>query len=275
MVRYAPRTAIRSNVALSTEALARVVPSVFAESAHESRSSRYTYIPTSSVLRALENEGFGVFSAMQTVTRDPGRRAYTKHMLRLRHADTAMVKGGDINEILLVNSHDGASSYKMFAGVFRVICSNGLVTGSLFEQFAIRHTGKVETEVVEAAHRVLGQFEQIEASKDAMKSLQLTSGEQNAFARAALAARYPDKDDGAMPLRPEQVIEARRWDERQDNTLWGTFNRAQENLTQGGQWTNDRTRRARTRAVNGIDSNVNVNRALWTLAEEMRKLKAG
>lgn len=273
-MRTSNQTSIRSDRALSNDQLLRVVPSVFAESAHESRSERYAYIPTSQVLRGLQAEGFGVYAAQQTSVRDQGRRAYTKHLLRLRHASTALVKGGDINEIILINSHDGASSYQMLAGVFRVVCTNGLIAGDMFEKQSIRHTGKVEVEVVEGAHRVLKQFEAIDASKDAMKSTILTTGEQTAFARAALAARYPEKDDSEMPVRAEAVVEARRWDDREPS-LWATFNRAQENLTQGGlRARTANNRRVHTRAVTGIDTNVHVNRALWTLAEEMRKLKA-
>ncbi len=33
-------------------------------------------------------------------------------------------------------------------------------------------------------------------------------------------------------------------------------------------------KRVTTRAVNGIDQDIKLNRALWVLAEEMRKLKA-
>ena len=64
--------------------------------------------------------------------------------------------------------------------------------------------------------------------------------------------------------------------------LWGVFNVVQENVIRGGQkgWVERldargraQTRRASTRAVAGIDGNRDLNRALWTLAEEMAKLK--
>lgn len=52
----------------------------------------------------------------------------------------------------------------------------------------------------------------------------------------------------------------------------------QENTVKGGQFfratnADGRTRTGHTREVKGIDGNVGLNRALWTLAEEMRKLK--
>jgi len=57
--------------------------------------------------------------------------------------------------------------------------------------------------------------------------------------------------------------------------LWSTFNRVQENLVKGGlTGRNANGRQQRTRPVQGIDQNVRLNRALWLLADGLRKLKA-
>lgn len=257
---------------LGEEQLRRHVPAVFAESAHESRSERYAYIPTINVLRGLFSAGFQPFFAMQSRSRDASRAGHTKHMLRFRHADHIARDKPEVNEVILINSHDGGSSYQMLVGTFRFICLNGLVVGDKLGEVRVRHSGNVQTEVVTGAHELLRAFEAIDASKDAMKSVQLTEGEQTAFGRAALALRYPEHQ--LPPINAAQVIEPRRWDDKGQD-LWATFNRAQENLTRGGVRTNDRNRRTHTRAVQSIDGNVALNRGLWTLAEEMRKIKTG
>ena len=77
---------IRRDRPLTHEELIRHVPSIFGEDRHTSRSERYAYIPTITVLENLQREGFQPFFACQTRVRDPGRRGYTKHMLRLRRA---------------------------------------------------------------------------------------------------------------------------------------------------------------------------------------------
>ncbi len=264
---------IKAAHALDEAAIAKVAPSVFAEAAHESRSSRYTYIPTINVLRGLRAEGFEVFAVSQARCRLEDKRGFTKHMLRLRHASAiarSHARGDDVNEVILINSHDGSSAYRMMAGCFRFVCSNGMVCGNIVEDIHVKHSGKVVGEVIEGAFRILDGFEQVDASKDAMKAIELTAGEQNAFARAALALRYPDRDEA--PVHAEQIIQARRFEDR-DSSLWTTFQRAQENLVQGGVRTTDRRRRAHTRAVNGIDGNVALNRGLWVLAEEMRRIR--
>ena len=261
---------VHSSVALTEADIAKLAPSVFAAAAHESRSSRYTYIPTIEVLRGLQREGFQPFFAAQSRTRIEGKEGFTKHMLRLRYADQIARGGDDVNEVILINSHDGTSAYQMLAGCFRFVCCNGLVCGNVVEDIRVKHAGNVVGEVVDGAFRILDGFEQVEASKDAMKATVLTAGEQQAFARAALAVRFSGKDEA--PIAADQVIAPRRYEDR-DNSLWTTFQRAQENLVQGGVRTTDRRRRTHTRAVNGIDGNVALNRGLWVLAEEMRKLR--
>ncbi|MFP3360851.1 DUF932 domain-containing protein, partial [Planococcus sp. SIMBA_143] len=86
-----------------TEELYCTVPSVFSAEKHESRSDRYTYIPTITLLESLQKEGFYPFFACQTRVRDDSRREHTKHMLRLRRHN--QITGVRVPEIILLNSH--------------------------------------------------------------------------------------------------------------------------------------------------------------------------
>src|SRR5205085_7326463 len=109
---------------------------------------------------------------------------FTKHMIRMRHAGQVEARG-EANEIILINSHDGASSYQMLAGAFRFVCCNGLVVGDVCNDIRIPHKGNTQDEVIEGAFRVLDDFEAVDASIDGMKSLQLEDDEERAFATAA------------------------------------------------------------------------------------------
>ena len=264
--------------ALTDDQLRQVVPSVFAEAAHDSRSARYAYIPTIDVLAGLRREGFEVFSARQAKTRIEGREEHTKHLLRLRHAShqgRAAVVGDSVPEILLLNSHDGSSSYQMMGGVFRFICANGMVVpDGTCQTIKVQHSGKVQDRVIEGAFEVLDGLTRVIDSRDSMRALTLNEGEQNAFARAAALLRFEPTEGQALPVTPEQVNRARRMDDRAPD-LWTTFNRVQENVVRGGlRGRNANGARQSTRAVTGIDQDDKLNRALWTLAEEMQRLKA-
>ena len=263
--------AIRSSTPLADDEIRAIAPSIFAESKHASRSDRYTYIPTSDVLRGLRKEGFSPFMVCQTRTRDSAKRDHTKHMVRLRHA--SQIDATEANEIVLLNSHDGSSSYQMIAGVFRFVCSNGMVCGDMQSDIRVRHSGNIVDNVIEGAFRVLEGFELVDGQKDGMKALTLNRDEQMAFARASLALRY-DTEVAPAPITEDQLLHVRRNVDAVDD-LWTTFNRVQENVIRGGlSGRSANFKRITTRAVEGIDQGIKLNRALWVLAEEMRKLKA-
>lgn len=263
------QTVLRSQYALSDDQIMTVAPSIFAEAKHASRSDRYTCIPTIDVLRGLKKEGFSPFMVCQTRTRDDDKRGSAKHMIRLRHAD--QINASEAREVVLLNSHDGSSSYQMLAGVFRFVCSNGMVCGDVQNDIRIRHTGNVIDNVIEGAFRVVEDFELVEGQMNGMKALTLNTGEQSAFARAALALKY-DTELTPAPITEAQLLQPKRAADR-GGDLWTTFNRVQENVMRGGLRGRGATgQRVTTREVTGIDQNIKLNRALWVLAEEMRKL---
>ena len=270
--RFASRSPVlRADRPLSDDQIRAVAPSIFADAPHGSRSERYAYIPTATVLTKLRQEGFEPFMVCQTRVRNEDRREYTKHLIRMRHA--SQINGSEANEIILLNSHDGTSSYQMLAGLFRFVCHNGLVCGDTAADIRVPHKGDVAGQVIEGAYEVLQGFGQVRQSRDAMRAITLDTGEAEILARSALALKYGDPDKPA-PVTESQLLVPRRFDDRKPD-LWSAFNRIQENMIKGGL--SARTalgRRQRTREVQGIDQNLRLNRALWMLADGMRQLKA-
>ncbi|EII7450286.1 DUF945 domain-containing protein [Salmonella enterica subsp. enterica serovar Newport] len=255
---------IRRDRPLTHEELMQYTPSVFGEDKHTSRSERYAYIPTITLLENLQREGFEPFFACQTRVRDPGRRDYTKHMLRLRRA--GQITSQQVPEIIILNSHGGESSFQLLPGIWRQVCANGLVCGQSFGEIRVPHRGDIAEKVIEGAYEVLGVFDRVEEKREAMQSLLLPPPAQQAFARAALTYRFGEEH---QPVTASQILTPRRYEDRQDD-LWSVFNRCQENLSKGGL--TGRTaqgKRTHTRAVKGIDGDVRLNRALWVMAEQM------
>jgi len=273
MVRYSAaskQSVYRSNYALSNDVMAHYAPSVVATEAHESRGDKYAFIPTIEVIDGLRKEGFQPYEIRQTQTRDVGRRSHTKHMVRLRH-ESAITTKAEVAEIILLNSHDGSSSYQLMSGVFRFVCSNGLIAGDVFNDIRIRHSGRIVDDVIEGATRVLHDTDMIMERIDAYKAISLSPAEQTAFGAAALQLRWGD----SAPVSTRGVLQANRWaDEASD--LWTTFNRAQENLVKGGVSGKASTgRRLSFRDDAGITENVKLNKALWTLADRLATIKQG
>lgn len=222
------------------------------------------------MLEGLRNEGFLPMAVGQTRCRDNSKREYTKHLLRFRRAEhVSLVPGQEVPEIVLVNSHDGTSSYQLMGGIYRVVCSNGLIVGDTNSEVRVRHTGNVLTDVIEGSFRVIEDIKAIAPRVEAFKQLVLDPRQQRAFAESALALRW---DEGEAPIQPEQLLDVRRYeDNRRD--LWTSFNRIQENMIRGGLSGRGSTgRRTSTRAVASVSENVRLNKSLWLLTERMAEL---
>jgi hypothetical protein len=266
---------------LSEDDLRRLAPSVFATEAHYSRSERFRVIPTIEVLRGLAKEGFSVVAAQQSLCRQDDRREYTKHMVRLRRLDDGKKYqvGDTVFETLLKNANDGTSVYDLLAGMFKILCMNSLVSQTDdMETLKVRHTGDVTHKVIEGTYRILDTAEQSLKAPQDWPAITLNRDERQIFAEQAHVLRFADTEGNIKtPIKAEQLLIPHRQADTAPN-LWNVFNVVQENTIRGGltavgRDANNRPRRTTTRGVNGIDQDVKLNRALFTLASKMAELK--
>jgi Domain of unknown function (DUF932) len=167
----------------------------------------------------------------------------------------------------MVNSHNGTATYQTMAGAYRLICSNGLIVGISFAEARVRHMKNAPDEIVDASFRVIESLPGIAEGIESMRAITLEAGEREAFATAVLTLRYPEE----APIRPTQLLSTRRSTDASSD-LWTTLNVVQENILQGGQRRADSRRR--TRKISSVSEDVRLNRSLWTLAEELKRLKA-
>ena len=234
-------------------------------------SGRYRMVPTIEVVGMLRDKGFSPVRAEQSRTRIPGKGDFTRHMLRFRHADhlSPLAVGAEVPELVLVNSHDGTSAYKFLAGIFRLVCSNGMVVQSSDHgSISVRHSGGSDfrDRVIDATFRIMDDAPRTLAKIDAWKQIELTPPQREAFAAAALEL----KDNRAVT--PAQLLTPRRAEDRKAD-LWTTASVVQEHVLRGGDRGRAATgRRTTTRPVKSVGEDVRLNRALWTLAERLGQL---
>ena len=267
--------------ALSYEQIAQFAPTVFSSDRHSSRSERFQVIPTHELLSGLSKEGFVPVKVQVGGSRDEEKRAFTKHLIRFRRSDdlAGVPKVGDSHpEVVLLNAHDGTSSYQLHAGLFRLVCTNGLtVSDQDFGSVKVGHSGRgVLDKVIEGTYRVLDDAVAALDHAQQLQTVALDRDEQRLFGEAALRLRF---DDETLPrINGSEVVRPRREADLAPN-LWHTFNRAQENLIRGGlnyRHTNEETNRVsyrETRPVQNADGDLKLNRALWHLTTQFAKLK--
>jgi Domain of unknown function (DUF932) len=252
-------------------------PAVFAKHPYQGTSPSYAYIPTIDILEKMLAEGFTVHEVAQARPYRRERDPYAKHMLRLRYQDSSSLKkvGDVVPELVLVNAHDGTARYYLYAGMYRLICSNGMVVGATFASVVVAHRGgdTTRSRVLEGSYEILNeQFPAVAKAVVDMKKHQLTAPEQKLLAEEALALRYPNM---VPPFKAEQLLEVRRPQDASNDT-WTVMNRIQENVIQGGFHSRSflYERQTTIRPVERVNSIVGINRGLWDAAMDLLHRKA-
>lgn len=256
-------------------------PAIYAENPVDRVSNRYSFVPTTELIKDFKALGWDVNRVKQQKSHvDP---LHTKHLVVFRNPSMPMISGV-IPELLLVNSHDRTTSFKFMAGLFRSICLNGLVVSiNLFESVQIRHIDYQFSDIQALVNQMLENMPKLIESIHTMQNTMMTQVDKEEFAVRAVAARFfeyvnrrnkaIDKEtiESAISI-PELLIPIRKEDE--SDTVWAVYNRLQEKILKGGFkkiGTKDEIAK-RVRPVTNIGLDISVNQKLWEIASHYTKI---
>lgn len=242
-------------------------PAVFAtEPAPVIKSPKYEFTPTFEVIEHMSDLGFKLTGVKQSRSGVELRRRWGTHLVRFQHPDL-YIKGPDGGiearpEVVLINSHDGTKPIQFEMGLFRLVCSNGLVIKSQdFGGFRERHTKFTFPEVKALMDRKVEELKPTVGKISQWAGRLMTDQERHAFATEALALRLGEERK-AEQYEVYEVLSPRRSAD-QSKSLWHTFNVVQENVIKGGFQLNDRVARAITNPL----TDFTINQKLWELAD--------
>lgn len=283
MTRYQtrPRNSAFNENGLTLDDMRRDCPSIFAEHPHESRSDKYAHFPTLALIEQLMKADLIVTSIMQSNPRDESRYGHTKHLIRLRDRSvgTVTINTPPYREALIKNSSDGTTSLQLMNGLFRMVCTNGMVTGDIESDVRIPHKPGSLPRVVEATYHIIEEGKEDLRIMEEMKKIQLPEKAQTLLAEFAMAARYDvdPEDKDAIALLPYPSAQLLRPHRSADygNDLWTVFQRVQENTIRPNNYVysyDDQRNKRHMRNINGIDQNVKLNKMLWALSKRMGNL---
>ena len=227
-------------------------------------SSKYAFASSLEVAETIRKElNYIPVYAQEARTRIEGKGSYTKHMLRFRAVNSLPVLNGLHFEIVLINSHDRASSLSLSLGIYRMVCSNGLcLGGDIFSTGAMHHTGNGLKGLGDKIAGLISKQGMVADTVNTMQHRMLSLEDRMAFARQAVTLRYPKLTEDENQLMAVRTLQTRRYqDAGQD--VFSVYNVVQENLLAGGM---RGISGRRIRQVNSIDSAVKVNEGLWELA---------
>lgn len=242
-------------------------PVAYQTKASNAVSENYTFIPTSNIIDDMDKLGWKVGQA--TSVRSRKNAGYQKHLIKFFNPSIE-INGDDglmYPQILLTNSHDGKSSFKFEAGIFRLVCSNGLVIKSHdFGSFNIRHMGYSFDELQTNIKEFVDGLPAIVERMNLFITKVMSENEMKAFAQQAIDARFGGAQVTGIELDALLAIER---NEDDGNTLWKVFNRVQEKLVQGSfTYVNADGRLRKARPIKNFQQDMALNGQLWEIAEQ-------
>ena len=297
----ATREKVRKHEALNDEEIKYLCPVAFKNRMVKSEvkklglSKHYSFVPTIKVINDLRSMGWECVDACQVKARKKSTNGYQKHMVTFEHPDYKVDKVKEVKfsdgrttkfitekateypQLLLTNSHDGGNSFMLSAGIFRLVCANGLVIKSEdYGSARLVHKGYSFEAVQDMVNDFVATIDETLTKITAMKQVELDNKQQIEFAKQAALLRFTSKsyneDNIADVVDIDDLLNVERKEDK-GNGLWEVYNRVQESLVQGkynyaadGGMSVEGAKTRKARPIKNFKQNIDVNKKLSELA---------
>ena len=256
---------------MTKEQMREAAPAVFTMTPSDEVSKHYTHIPTTKVIDDMELLGWGVVDVKEVKARKATTRGVQKHMVVFRNPDV-VINGDDgdtvFPQILLTNSHDGKNAFTFTAGLFRMICENGLVISTTqFEDVKMRHMGYTFEDLQVNIREMVARLPLTVESMNKMKQIEMGEKAALEFAKKALETRFDKKQMNRIKVDLNELLTPTR-NEDKGNDVWSVFNVVQEKIIHGGFDYISGTKVRKARQVKNFKQDQKINKELFDLAVE-------
>ncbi len=257
---------------LTPEQIKERAPQVYTQAPHAKVSSKYTFLPTYQIIEDMEKLGWLVADAKTMKSKNDIQKEFGKHIVMFYHPDIYIKdEQGGIEaypQILIQNNHRGWGRFKFEIGIFRLVCTNGLVIKSAdYGTFEMRHLGYSFEELKELVEKAIDILPNVVQKINTLSNRVMSDKEMREFAEKAIQARFGEEklvDQSEIA----QVLASTR-DQDSGNNLWVVMNRVQEHLIRGGFTTIGADKKERkVRKITNMLKDVELNQKLWELTEQ-------
>lgn len=243
--------------------------SIFTKNGSPETSDKYAHISTEKIIDDMELLGWKVSDAKQVRARKGV--GFQKHLVVFRNPELYIqgVDGDDVfPQILLTNSHDGKNAFTFTAGLFRMVCENGLVVSSQeFDNLKIRHYGYDFDELEKTINAIVEKLPLTVDSMNRFKETQLDQKQMLDFAKKALNTRFTEDELKVIKVDLNDLINPTRVEDK-GSDLWSVFNTVQEKLTHGMFTYGYATKTRKARKIKNFNKDMELNTKLYKLANE-------
>ena len=264
---------------LTEDEIRQRCPLVFATSpTNDKVSEKYTVANTYTVIQDMEKLGWKVVRAAQRRATKKSSGRFSYHMVALQNPDikiTKQVDGGEeivecFPQIILTNSHDGLSCFQFRVGLYRCICSNGLVISDAeLSEFKIRHIYYSFENLRAVVGRILEALPSKVERMSQMSNVLLSEDQKLDFAKKALSIRKGVKEEELQAdeeTYKDLLTPVRKEDE--GSSLWNVYNVLQEKIVKGGYTTAEEGKKARkVRKVTSFIKELDFSRRIDEVAQ--------
>jgi len=257
---------------LGKKELSEMAPSIFTMTPSTEVSEKYTHIPTEQVIDDMELLGWKPVDAKEVKARTKNTQGVQKHMLVFRN-DDVVINGEDGDtvypQILITNSHDGKNAFQFTAGLFRMICENGLVIATdEFADLKMRHMGYTFEDLQVLIRGMVEKLPLTVESMNKMKKVELEEEQMFNLAKSFLDIRVEGTENTFDNHAIEEVLGAQRKKD-EGNMLWEVFNRVQENVMEGNfQYKTTKGSMRQARVIKNFKQDQDLNKQLFSKALE-------
>lgn len=256
---------------LTNKQLKQQAPALFTEQAHNEVSDKYHFIPTIDVVEEIRANNWYPVSVSQANVRDEDKEGCQTHLVKFRHMDDLLNPQENAVEILLFNSHDRSKSFSISAGIYRFVCSNGLVVAdSVFETYKIKHLGDRDNDVANAVMNITLIKAKLMNKIKKLEDIQLSQQEKESFAKTSLPLRFEEH----LEVNHIDLLKPHRDEDKKDD-IYTILNVIQENLIRGNVTgvNKDTGRKFTSKEITSIKKDVEVNKGIWSIAERLASIK--
>jgi hypothetical protein len=258
---------LNAHTFLTKEQIKEKAKSIFATGGGVNTSERYSHIPTYQIVEDMKVLGWEVVDVKEVKARK--NVGFQKHLVVFRNNDIVIDgKDGDtvFPQILLTNSSDGKNAFTFRAGLFRLVCENGLVISTQdFANMRIRHYGYKFEDLKATITNIVEKLPLTVASMNKFKQIQLNKKQIIKLAKEALNIRFGEVEMNRITVDWNEFVKpTRREDEGTD--LWSVFNVVQEKVLEGdfNYVAGNRSRKARK--IKNFNQDMELNSRLYELA---------
>ena len=262
---------LESSKFLGKKELSEIAPSIFTMKPANTVSDKYTHIPTERVIDDMELMGWKPVDAKEVKARTEDTRGVQKHLVIFRN-DDVVINGSDgdtvFPQILLTNSHDGKNSFQFQAGLYRLICANGLVIADTqFEAVKMRHMGYTFEDLQVLLKDMVEKLPLTVESMNKMKAQEMAEEEILQFAKDAINTRFSKQEMKRIEIDYKALVQPVR-KEDYGTDLWSVFNVVQEKIVTGDFDYRAGGKARKAREIKNFKQDMKINKELFNVALE-------